>query len=283
MRFIKAVIVGLALSLAACTTIQPGYVGILVNKFGANRGVSDYTATTGFVTYNPFSTSVEEWPTFVQTAIWTNDAHEGREGRNDEITFNSKEGLTIKANVSLSYQLDPTKVPAFYVQFRTDDMDTFTHGFLRNVARDAFNEEGAKYSVEELYSTKKEEMLTNVKTRINTAVSQYGVRLDQFGYIGAPTLPSNVLDALNGKIQATQDAQKAQNQVAQAQAQALIAVAKATGEAQANQKLAASLSTSLLEWRRLDIQQQAVTKWNGTLPVYTAGNGIPLIQIPSKQ
>jgi len=128
-----------------------------------------------------------------------------------------------------------------------------------------------------------EEMLTSVKTRINNAVSQYGVRLDQFGYIGAPTLPPNVLDALNGKIQATQDAQKAQNQVAQAQAQALIAVAKATGEAQANQKLAASLSPSLLEWRRLDIQQQAVSKWDGTLPTYTAGGGIPLIQIPTNK
>lgn len=208
MRFTKAVVA--ALLLAACTTIQPGHVGILVNQWGSHRGVSDYTVTTGFIIYNPISTTVFEWPTFVQTAMWTSDVTEGRRGRNDEITFNSKEGLTIKANVSLSYQLDQAKIPKFYVQFRTDNMDAFTHVFLRNVARDAFNEEAAKYTVEELYSTKKEEMLGSVKNRINLIVAEYGVKIDQFGYIGAPVLPPNVLDALNGKIQAIQDAQRAQ-------------------------------------------------------------------------
>lgn len=269
------------LVITACTTIQPGHVGILVNQWGSHRGVSDYPVTTGFVSYNPISTTVFEWPTFVQTAVWTSDLNEGRQGRNDEITFNSKEGLTIKANVSLSYQLDPEKIPQFYVQFRTDNLDAFTHGFLHNVARNAFNEEAAKYTVEELYSTRKEEMLNAVKGRINAEVSQYGVRIDQFGYIGAPVLPDNVLAALNSKIQAIQDAQRAQNQVAQATANAQIAVAKAKGEADANMILTRSLSPELIRWRQLMISQQAVEKWNGTLPTYTAGGGIPLIQLPT--
>lgn len=280
MRLTKAVVA--ALLLAACTTIQPGHVGIKVNQWGSNRGVSDFAVTTGFVTYNPISTKVFEWPTFVQTAMWTSDDAEGRKGRNDEITFNSKEGLTIKANVSLSYQLDPVKIPQFYVQFRTDNMDAFTHGFLRNVARDAFNEEAARFTVEELYSTKKEEMLGNVKTRINNFVAQYGVKIDQFGYIGAPTLPPNVLDALNGKIQAIQDAQRAQNKLVQIQAEAQQRVASAAGEAEANARLTRSLTPELIKWRELMIQQEAVVKWNGALPTYTAGGGIPLIQLPSR-
>lgn len=283
MRFTKAVVVALVVTfLAACTTIQPGHVGILVNQWGSHRGVNDYTVTTGFVSYNPISTSVLEWPTFVQTAVWTADRSEGRTNRNDEITFNSKEGLTIKANVSLSYQLDPAKIPQFYVQFRTDNMETFTHGFLRNVARDAFNEEAARYTVEELYSTKKEEMLGNVKGRINSVVSQYGVKIDQFGYIGAPLLPNNVLEALNGKIQAIQDAQRAQNKLVQITAEAQQKVANATGEAEANARLTRSLTPALIRWRELMIQQDAVNKWNGSLPTYTAGGGIPLIQLPAK-
>lgn len=280
MRFTKAVVA--ALLLAACTTIQPGHVGILVNQWGSHRGVSDYTVTTGFIIYNPISTTVFEWPTFVQTAMWTSDVTEGRRGRNDEITFNSKEGLTIKANVSLSYQLDQAKIPKFYVQFRTDNMDAFTHVFLRNVARDAFNEEAAKYTVEELYSTKKEEMLGSVKNRINLIVAEYGVKIDQFGYIGAPVLPNNVLDALNSKIQAIQDAQRAQNKLVQIQAEAQQKVANAAGEAEANARLTRSLTPELIKWRELMIQQEAVGKWNGELPTYTAGGGIPLIQLPGK-
>lgn len=279
MRFTKAVVVALLAFVAGCTTIQPGHVGILVNKFGSNRGVQDYAATTGFVMYNPFSTQIFEWPTFVQTAMWTSDSREGRAGRNDEITFNSKEGLIIKANVSLSYQLNPAKIPQFYVQFRTDNMDGFTHGFLRNVARDAFNEEAARYTVEELYSTKKEEMLSNVKKRINSVVDTFGVKIDQFGFIGAPTLPQNVLDALNSKIQAIQDAQRAQNKLVQIQAEAQQRVASAAGESEANARLTRSLTPELIRWRQLMIQQEAVGKWNGTLPTYTAGNAIPLIQL----
>src|ERR1041385_1349901 len=149
----------LTLVSAACTTVNPGYVGIKVNMYGGNRGVQEIPLVTGRVSFNPITTRVLEWPTVVQTAQWTHDDQESHKGRNDEITFNSKEGLVISADVSLSYQLDGSKVPQFYVQFRTDDLDMFTHGFMRNVARDAFNEEAAGLTAEELYATKKEDFL----------------------------------------------------------------------------------------------------------------------------
>ena len=264
---------------AGCTTVNPGYVGIKVNMYGGNRGVSDLPLVTGRIGYNPFTTRVLEWPTFVQTAQWTHDATEGR-NRNDEITFNSKEGLIVSADVSLSYQLDPSKIPQFYVQFRTDHMDTFTHGFLRNVARDAFNEEAAMLTAEQLYSTAKEDYLKRVRGRINSQVEQYGVHIDQFGFIGAPRLPENVVAALNGKIQAIQDAQRAQNKLQQVVAEAQQKVANAKGESEANLVLTRSLTPELIRWRTLMIQQEAVGKWDGALPVYTASGGMPLITLP---
>lgn len=277
-RFSALLLVGLL----GCTTVNPGYVGIKVNMYGGNRGVQEITLITGRVGYNPFSTKVLEWPTFVQTAQWTHDTMETAEGRgNDEITFNSREGLVIHADVSLSYQLDPVKIPRFYVQFRTDNMDVFTHGFLRNVARDAFNETAAGLTAEELYSNKKEDFLKAVRARINAQVEQYGVHLDQFGFIGAPRLPANVVAALNGKIQAIQDAQRATNVLQQRIAEANQTVAAARGEAEANVVLTRSLTPELIRWRSLMIQQQAVEKWNGALPTYTGG-AVPLIQLPTE-
>lgn len=263
------------LSQGCGTRVEPGHVGIKVNLYGGNRGVQDLPVVTGMVWYNPITTTVYEYPTFVQTATWQ------RSNRvNEEITFNSREGLVISADISLSYQLAADKAPHFYVQFRSDDIDHFTHGFFRNVARDAFNEEAASYSVEELYSNRKEEFLAKVRNRVNTQVSNYGIRLEQLGFIGAPRLPTNVMDALNGKIQAIQDAQRAQNQVQAARANAEIAVARADGEARANQRLTASLTNQLLEWRRLEIQQQAIARWNGQLP-QVSGQATPFIQLPS--
>ena|ERR1700687_5466549 len=76
-KLLSAVLVASALFIGGCTTIRPGHVGIVVNNLGANRGVQDYTPTTGFVTYNPATTSVVEYPTYVQTIKWTKNPHEG--------------------------------------------------------------------------------------------------------------------------------------------------------------------------------------------------------------
>ena len=125
-----------------------------------------FRSVTGMVWYNPITTTIKEYPTFVQTAVWTRDAHEGS-ANNEEISFNSKEGLVIFGDISLSYQLDMQKAPEFYVKFRSDDLNHFTHGFLRNIARDAFNEIASKYMVDELYGVKKEDFLREVRDRIN--------------------------------------------------------------------------------------------------------------------
>ncbi|MDE1970049.1 MAG: prohibitin family protein [Patescibacteria group bacterium] len=266
------------ISMSGCAaTVDPGHAGIKVNYYGSNRGVQDYPIVTGRVWYNPISEKVLSYPTFVQTAVWTSNSHEGSPN-NEEISFNSKEGLIINGDISLSYQLDPSKVPAFYVKFRSDDLNNFTHGFLRNVARDAFNEVASTYAVDDLYGPKKEEFLREVRKRINDKVSPFGVEIQQFGFIGAPRLPQSVVDALNMKIKATQDAIRVENELREARAEANKRVATAEGEARANEILTKSITPTLLEWRRLELLKE---KWNGALPTVIGGNGgIPLLQLP---
>src|SRR3990167_2517569 len=93
--FLLTVLIGI---ISGCTRIDPGHVGIVVNYYGSNKGVSDFPAITGMVWYNPISTTVFEYPTFVQTAIWTKDKTEGS-SLNEETTFNSKEGLVFSADI----------------------------------------------------------------------------------------------------------------------------------------------------------------------------------------
>lgn len=282
-RLVNVAMIGLvASSGAACTRVGPGYAGIKVSMAGDERGVADLAATTGWVFYNPMTSNVYEYPTFMQTYAWEKE---------EAITFQSREGLPIIAAINLSYQLDFAKVPSFYVKFRNDNLENFTDGYLHNVARDAFNAVGANYTVEDIYGAKKEELLGKVKERINADVSGVGVTLQQFGLVGAVQLPPSVQQALDSKIKATQDALRVENELRQAEAEARKAVAwsegqakskiaLAEGESRANRALAESLSPSLLEWRRLQIQQEATQKWNGALPTITTGGGVPLINIP---
>lgn len=292
-----------ALTAGGCTRIEPGYAGIKVNLSGTDKGVENTPVVTGWQFYNPLSTKVIEYPIFVQTATWTQSQGEGA-GLNEEISFNSKENMRIAADISLSYKIERDKVPNFYVTYRADDLATFTHGYMRSVARNSFNEVGGHYAVEDILGPKQDEFLEAIKVRINSHLKNVGVVIEQFGFIGAPRAPTQITDAINAKIAATQSAQKAENelrtseaeakkaiaraqgeaasQIARAEGAAKAKIAMAEGEAKANQLMAQSITPALLEWRRLAIQEQAVNKWDGKRPtVEGTGSGM-LLQVDTK-
>lgn len=264
----------------ACTTIGPGHAGIKVNNFGSDKGVQDYPVMTGAVFYNPFTATVFEYPTNVQTVQWTRSIDEGNP-LNEEITFSNRDQMAIAVDVSLSYSLDPAQVPAFYVKFRSDDLKTFTHGILRNEARDAFNKIAGHYAIEEIMGDNGP-FLEEVKKHLQTAVGDWGVRIEQFGLIGVPRPPKMVVDQINAKVQAVQQAQQAENKVRETEALARQRIAAAEREARSNRILTESLSPQLLQWRSLELQQQATTKWNGQLPSMMGTGAVPFISVPNK-
>src|ERR1700722_3426660 len=290
---VVVLLVGLTLLGTGCTRVRPGYAGIRIDLYGKNRGVEDYPLVTGMVWYNPFTENIDEWPCFVQTASWCASKDEGSP-KNEEITFNSKEGLVIAGDISLSYQLYQDKVPAFYVKFRSDSIDAFTHGFLRNVARNAFNEVAQTMGVEEIYGAGKEALLKEVTKRVNAQVEEFGIHIEQLGFIGAMRLPQNVVDAINAKIKATQDAIRVENELRQASAEAKKKVATAEGEAQsqvaraegeakANDLLAKSITAEIITWRKLQIAQETIAKWDGKRPNVEGTGANLLFTLPSEK
>lgn len=278
----------------AVTRIGAGYVGVEVLLSGSQRGPSEIPIKTGWVLYSPLRSQIIEFPTYIQTVKWTHDLNEGH-ATNEEMSYNSKEGMEIYSDVSLSYAIDPKMVPDFYLKYRVSNLETFTHGFLRDVVRNSLNEVASTYSVEEIYGEHKAEFLHKVEALIQTKLTPVGVGLQQFGFIGAPRVPDVISAAITGKAQAIQNAERAQNELAQTQAEAAkkIAeadgdakseVARAQGEAEANRIRQASITPQLLELRRLENQRALIDRWNGQLPQVESGsgNGI-MLQLPKPQ
>lgn len=291
-------LIGLALVLllttftGGCTRIGPGHVGIKIGLAGSNRGVQPSDLTTGWVFYNPLASQVVEYPTFVQNVVWTHDPNEGSPN-NEEITFTTKDAMVVSADVNLSYQLNQDKIPAFYTQFRSDDLEQFTNGYLHNIARDCFNETAGNYGVQDIMGDNAP-FLTDARKCLATRVDNIGVEIMQFGFIGAPRPPQTVIDAINAKVKAQQIAIQKENEVAQATADAQKAVAQAkgqadaqiaiaTGEAESNRIRTASINPDIIRWREMDIQQQAISKWNGTMPDVSTQGATPgmLFNIPT--
>jgi len=260
--------------LGGCSVIEPGHAGIKVHMYGSKKGVDFEPVGVGRVFFNPMTERIYEYPTFMQTTMWTREDTNESPG-NEEVSFNTKEGMVITSDVSISYTLKAEGVPAFFQKFRTDNLHAFTHGFVRNVARDSFNEIGSRYTVEQAYGESKEEILAAVKEKINAQLSPYQVIIEQFGYIGAPRLPEAVVSALNAKIQATQEAIRVENELRASEAEARKQIAKAEGEsksillraegqAKANEILSRSLTPTLIQYKALD-------EWDGKLPQITGG------------
>ena len=273
----------LGVFLVRVTRIEAGHVGVEINLAGKQRGASEIPIRTGWVVYSPLSTQIIEFPTYVQTVKWTKDINEGHPV-NEEMGFNSKEGMEIFVDVSMSYAIEPTKVPDFYVKYRVDDMDRFTHGILRDVVRNTLNEVASTYVVEDIYGEKKAEFLRKVQTMIEQKMSPVGVSVQQFGFIGAPRVPSVIAAAITAKAQAIQQAERARNELATTQAEAAKKIAesegeaksmvtRAQGEADANRIRQNSLTPQLLELRRIENNRALIDKWNGQLPTVQTGQG----------
>ncbi len=52
----------------SCERIDAGHVGVKVNQYGDNKGVSDVVEVTGMVFFNPITHSIYEFPTFIHTS-----------------------------------------------------------------------------------------------------------------------------------------------------------------------------------------------------------------------
>ncbi len=276
--------------IAAITRIGAGYVGVEVVLSGSQRGPSEIPIRTGWVFYSPLRSQIIEFPTFVQTVKWTRDVNEGR-ASNEEMSFNSKEGMEIYADVSLSYAIEPRRVPDFYVKYRLSDLEMFTHGILRDVVRNSLNEVASTYSVEQIYGEQKAEFLGKVQALIQQKMEPVGVGIQQFGFIGAPRVPAVIATAITSKAQAIQDAERARNELAKTQAEAAktvaeaegeakAAVTRANGEAEANKIRQTSLTPQLLELRKIENQKALIDRWNGQLPTVQTGQGGLLMELP---
>lgn len=274
---LSSIIVSMAIAATGCgmDRIGPGYVGIKVNMAGSDKGVSDLTAQTGWVFYNPISTSIFEYPTFVQNVVWTHKLDEGANA-NEEITFSNADQMQIAVDLNLSYQLNVQKIPSFYVKFRNDSLPTFSSGFLRSAVRDALNNVGGKYHIEQIMGDNAM-FLMESRAVLQAELAPLGVEIVQFGLIGIPRPPPAVVEAINAKVHATQLSQQKENELMQVKADmakerektdtyARNRTIAAEAEAEANRKIAASISPTLVDYMRAN-------RWDGKLPQVTGSGG----------
>jgi regulator of protease activity HflC (stomatin/prohibitin superfamily) len=270
-------------TVAACSTVPAGHVGVKVFLLGGDKGVDSEELGVGRYWIGP-NEDLYIFPTFMQNYVWTKDPAEG--SSNDEsISFQTADGMTANADVGISYSIDPSKVTQIFQTYRRG-VDEITDTFLRNMVRDALVKQASNKPIEYVYGAGKADLMASVQKDVSAQVGSLGIKIDKIYWIGEIRLPPTVIDSINAKNAATQMAQQRQNEVAQAKAEADKKIEDARGtaesilrvadaQAKANKLLAQSLTPEF-------VQYQAITKWDGILPKFTGSAAVPFVDVTNE-
>ncbi len=243
----------------SCERIDAGHVGVKVNQYGDNKGVSDVVEVTGMVFYNPITHSIYEFPTFIQHKEYTGD---------NSFVVNSKDGSEFHVSPIINYSVKREKVPAIFAKYRRS-LEQIEEGFLKTAVFDAFRLATNKYTADELIGNR-QNYENEVRRILETQLLNEGFVVNQF--TSNLVYPETFKQAIEAKNNAVQAALRAENEVKTAEAQAKIKVATAEGNAQALLTSAkAEAEANRMKQQTLTpllIQLEYVQKWDGKLPVY---------------
>ena len=265
---IALIIIIIPSTMVRCTRVDSSEVGIRFNKLSlTEQGKLDASPVTGYVFYNPITTAVHTYPTFVQRVDY------------EPFTVNTKDAAIFTMDPTMAYYLNRDKAAEVFFKYRKS-LEEIQEGYMRTVIYDAYRVTANSYTSDELMANRAN-FEQEVRIMLDSTLTQEGFTVTEFtSQITPPESLRKMIDAKNAAVQA---ALKAENEVKQAEANAKIAVAKAQGEAKAmkikadaeayyNRTISASLS-------QMVIQEDWIEKWDGKLPQVSGGN-TPLIQIP---
>lgn len=280
-RFFKMfALVAIAMTMTSCyTRIDAGHEGMKVNLYGSNKGVDDVELVTGAVWYNPFTTAIYEYPTYVQTVDY------------EEFEFNSKDGSVFKFDPTIMLSIKSGTAPEVFVKYRKE-LDEILETTLVPIIQDAFKEE--------INSRRDNDLITN-QTEFQNAIEQKLMEeLDKENFAVEKVTtgiqyPQELLGAITAKNKAIQDELTVINQQKVEEANAKKKATMAEGDARAA-KIKAENDAEILKIKadaeayynrtvanslnELLVKQYSLEKWNGQLPQYvTGGQSMPMINI----
>jgi len=253
-----------------CERIDAGHAGVKVELYGSDRGVQDIELVTGMVWYNRFTTAVYEFPTYVREIKYQRSVIDGEVTNDNSIHCTTADGMAISFDVSMNYSVCNDEVSNIFRKYRLP-LEELETRYLYTSVRNAYNGVAGQMTAEHIISNRKvyEDSVRHV---LLSQLNREGFDIQQITIAGKISVPQSLEQAINSKITAVQNAQRAENEkqqtIAEAQKQIESArgdsastIIRARAEAEAN-RLKQQTLTPLI------VQKEMIDKWNGALPQY---------------
>lgn len=265
MKRVISIFATLLLVTCCCTScytrVDAGHEGIKVNLYGDSKGVDDVELVTGAVWYNPITTAVYEYPTFVQTVDY------------EPFDINARDGSKFTVDPTININLIPGTAAVTFKKYRKP-MDEVVHDVLKTHIVNAYRVKLNSYTTDELVS-KREEFEKAVEDYLRDVLLKENFELGEM--TSGLKYPESLERSITAKNEAVQNALRIENEVAAIEAEAKKKIAEANGSAEAlritadaeayyNRTVSASLSINL-------VNMKALEKWDGRTPVVSGGSG----------
>jgi regulator of protease activity HflC (stomatin/prohibitin superfamily) len=253
-----AVLIGLV-SIIVCFSrtlriISVGSVGV-VESFGS---VAERPLSPGIHAVNPFS-NLEVFSTRLRNVT-------------EDIEVTSQEGLTFNLHVSLQYRLEPQQVVNFYQSIGDDEAE-----IIRSRFRSTVREITARYPVEFVYSSQRQEVSEQLQARLSEQLEPLGFSVEG-AYLREVILPETLQAAIQEKLSAEQESQQMAFTLERERQEAERKRVEAQGVADAQAIVAESLTDQALQLRAIEATESLAESDNAKVVVVGGGeSGAPLV------
>ena len=238
-------------------TVGAGEQGVLL-KFGA---VTEEIKDEGLYFKVPFMHQVVLMSTQIQK--YTAPA-----------TSSSKDLQVVSTEVTLNYQLDAARVGEIYRTMRRQ----YEPRIIQPYIQEAVKSVTANYNAEELI-TQRPAVKNELQGLLAERLAPLGMNVVQLS-ITDFQFSSAFQQAIEAKVTAVQQALEAENALARVEFEAKQEVAKARAEAKGLELQKAQVTPQLIRLRQIEVQRDAVNKWNGVMPqVVTSGGPVPMLDV----
>lgn len=237
--------------LSACSIVGPGERGVRVTMGKAAEDTKDPGPYLVF----PFITGIRT--VSVQTL------------KHEVVgTAASRDMQNVTTKVAINWTIDPTQVSKIVRDF--GDEEDLLHRVIEPAVNEVLKQATAKKPVEEVL-TKRAELKAEIDAEIASRLTKYGVIVKDVSIVDIQ-FSEEFTKSIERKQIAEQEAKRAEYDAQKATMEARAVVNKATGDAEAQKLLKATITDDVLRLR-------AIEKWDGALPKVMGSGVMPMIDL----
>lgn len=277
------IIGGIFLTLTCVERVPTGHVGVVYNM---NGGVDGEVLTQGWHIVSP-TKKVTTYSIGIEQSYLTSE-DKGDSPKDESFSIPTSDGKTVRVNLEFSYRFDESRVANTFTEFKGKSGDKIKDSFIKPKIIAWTQEVSANYPVTDIFGDKRTAINAELDTYLKEKFDKYGIIIDTVNFTDisvddetAAAIQKKVtaqqelelaqIEAETAKIQANKEKEvaeiSAETAIIEAKAKADVLQIEAEAEADANTKIANSLTPQLID-------KIMYETWDGKLPTVSGADSI---------